>query len=135
MKLAFVLALFSFFMAVPASAQFAATQDAQYIATLRAVLNYKIDDEENIRNIEKLREDKWFNQKLTRMLDKLQNTRSKNATNRRVYDILIKAGAIFIANSIKYCLIKKWYISTIDFKFKRAFSWNTITPPPPAALR
>lgn len=93
-------------MAVPASAQFAATQDAQYIATLRAVLNYKIDDEENIRNIEKLREDKWFNQKLTRMLDKLQNTRSKNATNRRVYDILIKAGAIFIANSIKYCLIK-----------------------------
>ena len=92
MKLAFVLALFSFFMAVPASAQFAATQDAQYIATLRAVLNYKIDDEENIRNIEKLREDKWFNQKLTRMLDKLQNTRSKNATNRRVYDILIKAG-------------------------------------------
>ena len=92
MKLAFVLALFSFFMAVPASAQFAATQDAQYIATLRAVLNYKIDDVKKILNIEKLREDKWFNQKLTRMLDKLQNTGSKNATNRRVYDILIKAG-------------------------------------------
>lgn len=80
-------------MAVPASAQFAATQDAQYIATLRAVLNYKIDDEENIRNIEKLREDKWFNQKLTRMLDKLQNTRSKMRPQPPGFMIiLIKAG-------------------------------------------
>lgn len=75
-----------------ANAQLAATQDAQYMATLKAVANYKIDDEENIRDVETLREDRRFNQKLARMLDKLQNTRTKNSTNRRVYNILLKAG-------------------------------------------
>lgn len=75
-----------------AKAQLAATRDAQYMATLKAVANYKIDDEENIRDVETLREDRRFNQKLARMLDKLQNTRTKNSTNRRVYNILLKAG-------------------------------------------
>ena len=59
-----------------ASAQFSAQKDAQYIATLKAVVNYKINDEE----------------KLQRMLNKLQNTRTKNTTNRRVQQILEKAG-------------------------------------------
>lgn len=75
-----------------AAAQFSAQKDAQYIATLRAVVNYKIDDEENIKDIESLRKNKAFNQKLQRMLDKLQNTRTKNTTNRKVQTILEKAG-------------------------------------------
>lgn len=75
-----------------AAAQFSAQKDAQYIATLRAVVNYKIDDEENIKDIESLRKNKAFNQKLQRMLDKLQNTRTKNTTNRKVQEILEKAG-------------------------------------------
>ena len=33
------------------------------LPVLRAVVNYKIDDEENIRNIERLREDRRFNEK------------------------------------------------------------------------
>ena len=68
------------------------TGDAQYIAVLRAVVNYKIDDEENIRNIERLREDRRFNEKVQKMLDKLSNNRSKNTTNRKVLQILEQAG-------------------------------------------
>lgn len=33
-----------------ASAQFSAQKDAQYIATLKAVVNYKINDEENLKD-------------------------------------------------------------------------------------
>ena len=39
-----------------ASAQFSAQKDAQYIATLKAVVNYKINDEENLKDIESLRQ-------------------------------------------------------------------------------
>ena len=50
------------------------------------------DDEENIRNIERLREDRRFNEKVQKMLDKLSNNRSKNTTNRKVLQILEQAG-------------------------------------------
>lgn len=85
-------ALFAFGFPYGAQAQMSATRDAQYIAVLKAVVSYKIDDEENIRDIERLREDQRFNQKLQRMLDKLNNRRSKNNTNRKVMQILEKAG-------------------------------------------
>lgn len=79
-------------LSLPVRAQYAAQNDAKYIATLKAVVNYKIDDEENIKSVENLRENQAFNRKLQKMLNKLQNTRTKNSTNRRVYDILLKAG-------------------------------------------
>ncbi len=75
-----------------AYAQFSAQKDAQYIATLKAVVNYKINDEENLKDIESLRQNQAFNQKLQTMLNKLQNTRTKNTTNRKVQQILEKAG-------------------------------------------
>ncbi len=75
-----------------AYAQFSAQKDAQYLATLKAVVNYKINDEENLKDIESLRQNQAFNQKLQTMLNKLQNTRTKNTTNRRVQQILEKAG-------------------------------------------
>ena len=46
-------------------AQYAAQKDASYIATLKAVLDYKMNDEENIRELEDLRENEQFNQKLS----------------------------------------------------------------------
>ena len=93
MKKIILLMVFSIFIfSFEAQAQMSATKDAQYIAVLRAVFNYKIDDEENIRNIERLREDKRFNAKVQKMLDKLSNNRSKNTTNRRVLQILEQAG-------------------------------------------
>ena len=75
-----------------AYAQFSAQKDAQYLATLKAVVNYRINDEENLKDIESLRQNQAFNQKLQNMLNKLQNTRTKNTTNRKVQQILEKAG-------------------------------------------
>lgn len=75
-----------------AQAQYSASKDAQYIATLKAVTNYKIDDEEISRDIEKLRENRMFNEKLQGMLNELSNRRTKDSKNRRVLKILEKAG-------------------------------------------
>ncbi len=87
-----IVCLSVFLLSNEASAQFSAQKDAQYIATLKAVVNYKINDEEIIKDIESLRQNKAFNQKLQRMLNKLQNSRTKNTTNAKVQQILEKAG-------------------------------------------
>lgn len=92
MRLLFLVTLMAFLNISSSRAQFSAQNDAMYIATLKAVVNYKIDDAENLANVESLRENKLFNQRLARMLDKLQNTRTKDTTNRRVYNILLRAG-------------------------------------------
>lgn len=92
MRLILLTLAVSFLCSKPAEAQFAAQADAKYLATLKAVVNYKIDDEESLNGVESLRENQAFNRRLQRMLNKLQNTRSKNSTNRRVYNILLKAG-------------------------------------------
>jgi len=73
-------------------AQFSASRGAQHLAILRAVVNYKIDDEEHVRDIERLRENERFNQRVQRMLDRLQNTRTKDSRNRQVLEILENAG-------------------------------------------
>ncbi len=75
-----------------AQAQLSAQKEAAYMATLKAVVDYKINDEENYRDIEELRENKRFNEDLLKMLGKLSNRRTKNSTNSRVYKILLKAG-------------------------------------------
>lgn len=84
--------VFSLSCSSSAEAQLSAAKDAQYIAVLRAVVNYKINDDENLRDIEKLRENQRFNDKVQRMLNKLSNDRSKNTTNRKVLQILEQAG-------------------------------------------
>lgn len=71
---------------------FAASKEAEYIATLKAVVNYKINDEENLQDIEALRQDKRFLQDLQQMLNKLTNSRTKNTTNKRVQKVLEQAG-------------------------------------------
>lgn len=80
------------FMSSPAAAQMAASKDAQYLATVKAVANYKINDEEELRNIERLRENEAFNRQLQKMMGKLQNTRTKDNKNQRVLQILKQAG-------------------------------------------
>ena len=81
-----------FLMASPVSAQMFASKDAQYLATIKAVANYKIDDEEEIRNVERLRANEAFNRQLQKMMEKLQNTRTKNSKNQQVLQILKRAG-------------------------------------------
>lgn len=88
----FLLLVFFIGVTLPARAQYASQKDAAYLATIKAVADYKINDEENLRDVESLRQDERFNKKLQKMLDKLSNRRSKDGTNRRVYEILQKAG-------------------------------------------
>ena len=76
----------------PARAQYSASKDAQYMATLKAVTNYKIEDEEIERDIEKLRQNRVFKEKLQKMLNKLSNRRTKDTTNRKVLKVLEDAG-------------------------------------------
>lgn len=77
-----------------ASAQYhtSSEMDAVYMATLKAVVDYKMDDEENIKTLEKLRQDKKFNDKLKKKIEELNNNRSKSGKNKRVYDILKTTG-------------------------------------------
>ncbi|MBE6450850.1 MAG: hypothetical protein E7016_02670 [Alphaproteobacteria bacterium] len=75
-----------------ANAQLSAQKDAAYFAVVKAVADYKINDEENQKQVQQLREDKKFNDKLKKMMEKLDNAKSKNATNRRIYNILRQAG-------------------------------------------
>lgn len=79
-------------VAKSAEAQYTSQNDAAYLATIKAVSDYKIDDEEDAKNVEKLRQDERFNRKLSKMLAKLSNNRNKDAKNRRVYNILKRAG-------------------------------------------
>ena len=85
----FLFLIFSYPTTVQA---FAAKEDAENLAVLKAVVNYKIDDDEHIKDIESLRQDERFNRRLRKMLDKLSNSRTKNSTNKKVLDILEKAG-------------------------------------------
>lgn len=78
--------------ATSAQAQYSSTKNAQYLATIKAVANYKINDEEEFRNVEKLRQDARFNEKLQTMLNKLQNSKTKNSDNKRILKILEDAG-------------------------------------------
>jgi uncharacterized membrane protein YheB (UPF0754 family) len=89
-RIIFLLAFLGFMQT--ANAQTASTQDAQYIAITKAVVNYKINDEEISKDIEKLRQHKRFNEKLQRMMDKLTNGKFKNSKNKKVMKILEEAG-------------------------------------------
>lgn len=92
MKTVPIILLACFLFTNVANAQFAASKDAQYMAVMKAVANYKIDDEETLRQVEELRNNEKFNNKLQKMLDKLSNNRTKDTTNRRVLQILKRAG-------------------------------------------
>ena len=88
----FLAVLVAVCFAMPAHAQYSASKDAQYIATLKAVVNYKIDDEEILDDVQNLRENRSFMVRLQRKLEKLDNRRTKNSTNRKIMKILEKAG-------------------------------------------
>ncbi len=74
------------------NAQYSASKEAQYLAVVKAVADFKINDEEHLRKMEKLRENERFNRKLYDMIQKLDNGRIKNSKNRKVLQILEDAG-------------------------------------------
>ena len=67
-------------------------REAVYLATLKAVLDYKMDDSKNLEKLETLRQDERFNEKLKKMLTKLNNDKPKPAVDQRVYQMLIQSG-------------------------------------------
>ena len=70
-----------------------AQRDAMYLATLKAVLDYKMNDEENIKQLEKLRENKKFNRDLQKKLAKLHKKKTnqdKMNTSTTYSKILVK---------------------------------------------
>ena len=74
------------------NAQYSASKEAQYLAIVKAVADFKIDDEEHLRKMEKLRENEKFNRDLYSKIQKLDNSRRKDSTNRKVLQILENAG-------------------------------------------
>ena len=77
---------------LPSYAQKLSEMDAVYLATLKAVVDYKLNDKENLETIEKLRQDKKFNEKLQKKIDSLSNEKSKSRSDKRIYDILKASG-------------------------------------------
>lgn len=75
-----------------ARAQYSSQKDAAYLATIKAVADFKINDEEELDKVEDLRNDKAFNIKLSKMLDKLSNSKTKDSLNQRILKILKQAG-------------------------------------------
>lgn len=90
--LKFFLLLVCLFTSFDTKAQMSSQKEAAYFATLKAVANYKIDDEENKKEMEQLRQDANFNDKLNKMLSQLNNKKNKNTTNKKIYNILRNAG-------------------------------------------
>ena len=77
---------------MPVKAQYTAQKDAAYFAVLKAVANYKIDDEEHKKEVEELRNDERFNEKVAKLMSELTNSKSKNSKNKKIYNILHQAG-------------------------------------------
>lgn len=77
--------------AMPAYAQMSSLTKAKYIATLKVVANYKMDDQDITKDLDKLRESERFKKDLEKMVSKLNNKKS-NALDRRVMKILEQAG-------------------------------------------
>ncbi len=75
-----------------ASAQYAAQDEAKYLATVKAVADFKINDEEHLQAVDSLRQNRNFNLKLQGMINKLSNRRTKDTTNRKILKILEQAG-------------------------------------------
>jgi len=66
--------------------------ESEHMAVLKAVVNYKINDFEYKKDIEKLRTNKRFNQKVKKMMDQLENDKYKDSKNKRIQKILEDAG-------------------------------------------
>ena len=92
MKYIFLLSLLLLTSPIMAQDYPSSEKDAVYLATLKAVLDYKMNDTENIKQLDKLRKDEKFNQKLQEMLEDLDNKKRSSRKDKRVYELLIRAG-------------------------------------------
>ena len=79
-------------VSVQAKAQSATLNKAKYLATIKVISEHKMDDADIEKDMDKLRSNKKFKQILNKMVEKLDNTRPNEAKNRRIMQILERAG-------------------------------------------
>ena len=87
-----LLGFWLFLSAQPVQAQVASLTNAKYMAVLKVVVNYKMGDENISGDLDKLRESERFKKELEKLVEKLDNSKTSDATNRRVMRILEQAG-------------------------------------------
>ena len=73
-------------------AQSATLNKAKYLATLKVVSEHKMKDDDIVKDLEKLRQNRKFKQELSKIVEKLDNSRPSEAKNRKIMQILERAG-------------------------------------------
>lgn len=92
-KLIFTLICFLYITPATAAPFTYSQKEAAYFAMLKAVVDYKMEDEEIRQDLEKLRRNKKFNTWLTKKLDDISNQKNKTGKDKNIYNILFDAGA------------------------------------------
>lgn len=87
-----IAACFMFSCTESAFAQSSSQQEAANMAILYAVLNKKMKDEDIAKDLDSLRNNKRFIEKLEKKLAKLSNSKNSDAKNRQIRKILQDAG-------------------------------------------
>lgn len=84
--------LLMFVISSSANAQMASLNKAKYVATLKVIVNHKMGDEDMASDFDKLRESERFKKELKKMVNKLDNSKPNDLTNRKIMKILEQAG-------------------------------------------
>ena len=77
---------------VQAWAQSTTLNKAKYIATLKVISEHKMEDKSIVSEMDRLRQYSRFNQELSQMLNKLDNSKPNEAKNQKIMRILERAG-------------------------------------------
>ena len=73
-------------------AQSTTLNKAKYLATLKVVSEHKMNDKSIVSDLDKLRQYSRFNQELSKMLEKLDNSKPNDAKNQKIMRILERTG-------------------------------------------
>lgn len=75
-----------------AMAQTASLNKAKYVTVLKVIAEHKMDDQELVADIDKLRQYDKFKKELVKMMNKLDNSKPNEIKNRKIIKILERAG-------------------------------------------
>lgn len=72
--------------------QATALNEAKYLATLQVISKHKLNDASIVDDVDKLRTYEKFEKELSKMVNKLDNSRPNDGKNRKIMRILERAG-------------------------------------------
>ena len=81
-----------FFIPTVAFGQSTSLNQAKYLATLQVVSKHKLNDESVVDDVNKLRKYEKFENELSKMVGKLDNSRPNEGRNKKIMRILERAG-------------------------------------------